>query len=239
MKIINRFIGVLVLLIFLAGCQIDPADKETINVGGHAEMTVMPDLAKVYAGYSVVKPTAADAQAEADKVTNAIVDGLRYIGISENDIETENLILYEERVWVEADSQMKNVGWRATQNLKIKTGDLTKVGDIVDVAVKNGANQINSVEFYLSASKDDDSKQLVLAKATQNAKSKAQTMADSLGVKLDKIVSASESNYGYRPFEYNMMNKDGAAAVSESAKVLPRDVSVSADMTLVYSIKQV
>ncbi|MFA6089728.1 MAG: SIMPL domain-containing protein [Candidatus Woesearchaeota archaeon] len=133
---------------------------------------------------------------------------------------------------------MKSVGWRATQILKIKTNDLTKVGSIVDVAVNNGANQINSIEFYLSTSKDDDSKQLVLAKSTQNAKNKAQTIANNLGVKLDKIVSASESNYGYIPYMYTLKNNIGTAAVMESTKVMPSDVTVSADMTLVYAIKQ-
>jgi len=231
-------VGLLMLSILLVGCQTSPKDAETINVAGHAEMTVAPDLAKVYAGISILKPTAAAAQAEADRVINAIIDGLRYKGIAESDIETETLNLYEEKVWVEKESQTKSVGWRATQTLKIKTDDLTKVGDIVDVAVSNGANQINSIEFYLSTTKEDESKQLVLAKATQNAKNKAQTMADSLGVRLDKIVSASESNYGYMPYRYAMANNVGMEAVKESANVMPSDVAVSADMALVYAIKQ-
>lgn len=238
MKIINGLLGLLVLSVFLVGCQTLLKNTDTINVAGHADMTVAPDLAKVYTGISILKPTAAQAQAEADKIINAIIDGLRYKGIAESDIETENLNLYEEKEWIEKESQTKSVGWRATQTLKIKTNNLAKVGDIVDVAVKNGVNQINFIEFYLSTSKDDESKQLVLAKATQNAKKKAQTMADNLDVKLGNIVSASESNYGYMPYQYKMANDAGTAAVQESATVMPSDVTVSADMTLVYAIKQ-
>lgn len=234
---IISMLSLLLITIFLLGCQTTP-NPDTINVAGHAEMTVAPDLAKVYAGISILKPTAAEAQAEADRAINAIITGLRTKNIAESDIETENLNLNEEKEWIQNESQMRSMGWRATQTLKIKTSDLTKVGDIVDVAVTNGANQINSIEFYLSTTKDDQSKQLVLAKATQNAKNKAQTMAENLGVKLDKIISASESNYGIVPYKYMMANNVGAAAVSESAKVLPSDVTVSADMTLVYSITQ-
>ncbi|MFA6460925.1 MAG: SIMPL domain-containing protein [Candidatus Woesearchaeota archaeon] len=239
MKIINGLfiLSLMALLVLGVGCQTFTKNTDTINVAGHADMTVAPDLAKVYAGISILKPTAVEAQTEADRIVSTIIDGLRYKGISERDIETETLNLYEEKEWSQKGLQV-SMGWRATQTLKIKTNDLTKVGDIVDVIVQSRGNKINSIEFYLSTSKDDESKQLVLATATQNAKKKAQTMADNLGVKLDKIVSASESNYGYVSYKYTMANNMGLSAVQESAKVMPSDVTVSADMTLVYSIKQ-
>lgn len=239
-KIISPiFIFNLVLLsFFLVGCQLPSEKGENINVAGHAEMSVEPDLAKVYMGISILKPTAVEAQNEANKVINDIIDGLRYKGILESDIETETLNVYEDQQWDQEVSRSKSVGWRATQTLKINTNDLAKVGDIVDVGIANGANQINSIEFYLSPSKDDESKQLVLAKATQSAKKKAETIADSLGVKLDKLISASESNYVYTPYRYAMADTMGVAAVQESAKVMPSEVLISADMTLMYSIKQ-
>ena len=71
-----------------------------------------------------------------------------------------------------------------------------------------------------------------------NCQYKAQTIADSLNVKLGNVVSASESNYGYTPYMYTMANNIGKAAVAESANVLPSAVTVSADMALVYAIKQ-
>lgn len=241
METIKKIILLIIFCVFALGvvsCQPQPKNVDTISAAGHAEMTIMPDVARVYAGISILKPTAAQAQAEADKVVNKILDGLRYKGIAENDIETDTLVLYEERVWDEKEAQTKSVGWRATQTLKIKTKDLTKVGDVVDVAVNNGANQINSIEFYLSTAREDESKAKVLALATQNAKKKAQTIADNVGVKLERVVSASESNYGYVPYQYTMANNMGKDAVQESTTVLPKSVTVSADMTLVYAINQ-
>jgi uncharacterized protein YggE len=236
--IVGLFTVFLLTLFFLVSCQIPAKNAETITVTGHAEMSAMPDLARVYTGISILKPTAIEAQGEANKVINAIVNELKFKGILESDIETENLNLYEEKIWIDKESQMKNIGWKATQILKIKTDDFRKVGDIVDVAVNNGANQINSIEFYLSTSKEDESKKLILAKATKNAKSKAETIATSLDVSLDKIISASESNYGYVPYKHMMANSIGDAAISESARIMPSDVIVSADMSLSYSIKQ-
>lgn len=224
----------LVVLASLVGCQ-QQKEGNTINVDGNAEITAEPDEAEVWAGISIVKDTAEESQNEANKVINAIIDGLRYKGINEKDIETETLNLYEERTWTEKEGS-KVIGWRASQTLKVKTKDMTKVGTIVDVAVNNGANQINNINFGLSEEKEQEYKQKALAEASKNAKSKAETIATSLGVKLRKIKSVSESSFDYIPYRYTMEKAVGAPAVEEAAAVMPRDVTVTARISLVYNI---
>lgn len=222
----------LMVLVSLVGCQ---QQENTINVEGNTEITVEPDEAEVWAGISIIKDTAEEAQNEANKVINAIIDGLRYKGISEDDIETERLNLREERTWTK-DKGSKIIGWRASQTLKIKTTDMNKVGTIVDVAVNNGANQINNINFGLSEEKEQESKKKALAEATKNAKSKAETIAESLNVKLGKIKSVSEASFQYRPYVYAMEKAVGAPAVEEAAVVMPKDVRVTARISLVYNI---
>ena len=152
MKIKYTIGAVLVLAILaLTGCQ--TKDGNTINVSGQSELLAKPDEAEVWAGISIVKDTADEAQNEANKVINDIVDGLKAKGINEKDIQTESLNLYEERTWTENEGS-KLEGWRATQTLKVKTTDLSKVGDIVDAAVDNGANQIQNINFQLSDAKE-------------------------------------------------------------------------------------
>ena len=148
-KHISSIILVIALLA-LTGCQ--QGEGNTINVAGNSELTIKPDEAEVWAGISIVKDSAEDAQTEANTVINNIIDRLKQSGISEKDIQTEQLNLHEERTWTR-DGGSKVVGWRATQILKIKTTDLTKVGEIVDIAATNGANQINNIQFQLSEAK--------------------------------------------------------------------------------------
>jgi len=75
-----------------------------------------------------------------------------------------------------------------------------------------------------------------LADATKNAKSKAETIAESLGVKLGKIKSVSEASFQYRPYVYAMEAKAAGAPQVEEAVVMPKDVSVTARISLVYNI---
>ncbi|MBW2966705.1 SIMPL domain-containing protein [Candidatus Woesearchaeota archaeon] len=225
------FAVLIVALIGLAGCQ---QQGNVINVDGNSEITVDPDEAEVWAGVSVVDVSADLAQEEVNKIINDIVDGLRYKGISEDDMSTERLSIYEERRWEEGKSKV--VGWRATQILKIKTTDMNKVGTIVDVAVDNGANQIQNINFGLSSEKEAEYKKQAIAEATKNAKEKAETIADSLGVRLGKIKTVSTSDYYYRPYAYAMEKASGDEAVAEAAVVMPGDVTVTARIILVYGI---
>jgi len=234
---INMIFGILlvIVLIGLTGCQ-QTNEGNTLNAQGTSELTFDPDEAEVWAGISIVKDTAEETQSEANKVVNAIIDGLRYKGISEDDIETESLNLYEERTWTQ-DEGSKVIGWRATQTLKIKTADLTKVGTIVDIAVNNGANQINNINFGLTQEKEQEYKKQALSEAAKNAKEKAEILAESLGAKLGKIKTVSESNFYYMPYRYDMVKAAGELAVEEAATIMPSDVKVTANVNIVYYLK--
>ena len=228
-KILILFI---IALIALTGCQ---TSENTINVQGESELTFEPDQAEVWAGISITKLTAEEAQTEANTVINAIISGLKADGIAEKDIETEQLSLYEDRRW--EDGISKVVGWRATQVLKIKTQDLTKVGTIVDVAVNNGANQINNINFGLTEAKEQEYKKQALAEATKSAKEKAETIADSLGVALGKVKTVSESNYYYSPRTYALESKTDEDMAGEAAQIIPGDVTVTGRISIVYYVK--
>jgi len=225
------FAVLIVALIGLAGCQ---QQGEVINVDGNAEITVDPDEAEVWAGVSVVDVSADLAQNDVNGKINDMINALKKAGISENDMATERLSIYEERSWEEGKSKV--VGWRATQILKIKTSDMRKVGTIVDVAVENGANQINNINFGLSSEKEAEYKKQAIAEATKNAKEKAETIADSLDVRLGRLKSVSTSDYYYRPYMYAMEAKAGADVIEEAAAVMPGDVTVTARISLVYNI---
>ncbi len=231
-NISGALIAIFVLLL-LAGC----AQKEsTIDVQGSYEMDYKPDQADVYLGVSLVQPTAAEAQNGVNTAIVNIIGGLKSLGIADDDIQTEQLSLYEERTYT--NTGKSNVtGWRATQILKIRTTDLQKVGMIVDSGTKNGANQINSINFGLSTAKEAEYRQDVLAQAAKNAGAKAESIAGSLNVSLGKIKSVTENSFNYVPYVYSLKAQAAPEAVTESATVLPSDVTISATVTIEYYIQ--
>ncbi len=226
----------------LAGCinintsRNGNGDREhTVTAVGNSELRFDPDQAEVYLGFSIVKDSAEEAQNEANRVTNAIIDGLRYKGISENDIQTERLSLHEEHRWEDGTSRI--VGWRATQNLKITTEDLNKVGTIIDVAVENGANRINNINFGLSKEKEQEYKNQALELAVKNAREKAEILAVGSGHELGMVKQISEADFYYMPFRYAMESVEVEDAARSAATVIPSDVVITARVNAVYYVR--
>jgi uncharacterized protein len=225
-------LATLILVFLLTSCQ---KQDNTINVQGTYEHDYKPDQAEVFAGVSVLEPTAEDAQDEATRIIGKVVSGLKAAGIQESDIQTEQLSLYEERTYTESGGS-RLLGWRATQMLRVKTNDLSKVGQIIDISSRNGVNQIGSINFMLSPAKEDEYRQIALAEASKSAKAKAEAIAASLGVRLGALKTVTESNFGYIPYIYTVKSEaDNAAA--EAAVVLPSDVTITASISLVYYVK--
>jgi len=219
------------LSLVLTGCG---EEKGVIESSGASELTYTPDMVELSVGYAILKPTAQEAQSSASEVTNKIIQGLKSLNISESNIKTESLSLYEEKDW---SNGQKSLGWRSNQIIKIKSYDLTQAGTIIDNSVSNGANQINYISFGFKPETEVKYKQDAIKEAIKNAQTKAESMAQGLNSKLGKIKSVSESNYYYSPRMYALESADLAKASGQASSVLPGEVAVTANVVVVYYIK--
>ena len=126
---------------------------------------------------------------------------------------------------------------------------LDLLGATVEAAVKAGAARLNQVSFTL---KDDSTaRKEAIEKASADAKSKAETLATSMGVKLKEILristNAQARSYVVYGNQYMSGMSSGAAMMlhgeSSSAPqqaqmpVTPREVSFSADVNVTYQIE--
>jgi uncharacterized protein YggE len=133
----------------------------------------------------------------------------------------------------------------AQVNVTAETTKLELLGPIVEAATKAGAARLNQVSFSL---KDDSAaRKEAIEKASADAKSKAETLASSMGVKLKGILRIS-TNAQVRPYvvygnQYmaaaSMSLHREAVAALEAAQmpVTPRDVGFGADVNVTYQIE--
>ena len=133
----------------------------------------------------------------------------------------------------------------AQVNVSAETTKLELLGPIVEAATKAGAARLNQVSFSL---KDDSAaRKEAIEKASADAKSKAETLASSMGVKLKGILRIS-TNAQVRPYvvygnQYMgaaaMSLQSGAVAAPAAAQmpVTPRDVGFGADVNVTYQIE--
>jgi uncharacterized protein YggE len=114
--------------------------------------------------------------------------------------------------------------------LGIELQDIGSAGLVIDPAVQTGgdATRIENISFSFA----DPSRLLIQARkrAIDDAKDRAQQLADELGVRLGNVISISESeaNSGPRPFF--------RAAVQEATAILPGQSEVTDQVTISYEI---
>jgi len=150
-----------------------------------------------------------------------------------------NYNIYEEFDWT--DDGRESLGYKATNMLKVKTKDFDLIGKIIDISINAGATNINSVNFELSEEKQAELKREALAKASADARLKAEGMAAGLGAKLGKIMSISDSSYNYRPYPMFDMAETMAAgeikSMVEDVVINPRKLEVRANVNVVFALK--
>ncbi len=166
------------------------ADSNSKRAG---ESSTTPDLAVVQLGVTLDDKDAAAAQTQVNEVLQRTLKALRNLKLAENSIKTSGLSLspvYEQLDRGREPSRPRVVGYRARNIVQVETQDLALVGKILDAALAVGANEIQGVSFQL---KDDrESKRAALQRAVAEARTKAETIAEAMGVRLKGVQEVVE-----------------------------------------------
>jgi uncharacterized protein len=228
-------------LIIVSGLAIlKPQDqtKQTMSVSGNSELSVSPDEAVIYINVITEADTADKAQSDNKATSLKVTDALKKVGIKDSDIETSNYYLNKNQIWNQMTQKYDEKGYILTHTMKVTTTDVENVGKYIDAAVSAGANGIDRITFDLTKATEKDVRSQALTAATVAAKEKAQSIAQTAGIKMGKITSIQESNFYYTPYEYNVgMNiAPGAAKMDSVNSISPQKVSVTSSIQLIFEI---
>jgi len=125
------------------------------------------------------------------------------------------------------------VGYRASNAVSVTVLNLQQVGPVIDAGLGAGANQLEGVVFGLQD--DTGARRQALTKAAAEARAKADTIAEALGVKILSVHEVIEGGVSIQPYvaaREVMM----AARADVATPVSPGEVSVSAGLTVRYRI---
>jgi len=214
----------------------DDCPERTLAVSGQAEVKVAPDRARVTIGAEAQESDASEATARVNTIINAALKEIKKLGIKDKAIQTTRINLYPiyENLKSGDPGPAKIVGYRATNSVQVTVDELSLVGKVLDAANEAGANRQNGVSFELK--NDAEAKAEALKLAAQEARAKAQTLANALGVRLVAIKSVNENNTSVimpRPLASMAMYKSASADTSVQAG----EMTVQAGVSLVYVIE--
>ncbi len=216
--------------------QVDISKIRTINMSAEGKVSATPDTASL--SFSVVTAgSAADVvQQINDQKMTGVIAFLKTFGIADKDIQTSNYNLYPQYDYSSPapGKTQQIIGYTLNQNITVKVRKLGQAGQIISGLTGKGVNQIDSLTY--SIDDPDALKAQARDQAVSRAKAKAQELANTLGVKLGKVVNFSEGSSSPFPYAANVQSMGmgggggGASPVQAGSQDVTVDVSVTFEL---------
>lgn len=165
-----------------------------LSVSG--EVTRVPDLANISAGVVTKAQTASSALQENAARMDRVIAALKRAGIADRDIQTSSINLNPEYRYPQNESPQLT-GYTASNQVTVRFRDIRNSGKVLDALVSEGANQISGPNMTIEhpeAALDEARTQ-----AIANGRARADLYARSLGMRVVRVVSVSESGGYYAP----------------------------------------
>ncbi len=210
-----------------------------ITVSAEGKVSIVPDIVLLNFGVTtdgVDVPTIVGQNASK---MNAIINMLKVTeNIDAKDITTTQYSLEPRYEYAQKTGVRTFKGYTMSQQVAVKVRDFTKIGDVLNQATALGSNLVGNLQFAI----DDTEKatQQARDKAIENAKAKAQSMADAAGMKLGKIVNIQDSSYPYYGgglYEKSMDTANGLGVAAPAPQIESGQTEVTANIYITYRIK--
>ncbi|NLP40985.1 MAG: SIMPL domain-containing protein [Veillonellaceae bacterium] len=186
---------VFILMLAVPAFAKEAPERTIVQVTGSSEKQVDPDVAKIQILVNTINSNIEKAKNTNTASMNKVVAALREQGITDRDYKTDTYNI-EPVYEYEKDKLPSLKGYRVTNRIEV-TAPVEKVGILVDVATKAGANEISSIQF--ESKNEKDIKNAALQEAVKDAMKKAEVIAGALNKKIADVKLVNESGVYYRP----------------------------------------
>lgn len=234
-------------------------NKPTVSVIGVAEKPIPTDQTKISLA---VENTASDtntaSKINADKM-NKIISALINKGLNNKNISTSSFEIspnYDEQ----NNNYNKILSYTAQNKITITTSSNVNISSFIDLALNNGANRIDSIDFVTSQKVINDNYNGLLKESFDDAKQKAQALASEGGFILNGVkkidLPIDNSNMPPIPFYSSSSSSlsspnslsfaqkttgasstSSAAAASAPTQILPQENKLTINLPVTFYIQ--
>lgn len=210
-----------------------------ITVVGDAQTKIAPDTAQITFSVVTQNSLALNAQQENAKKSDAVKQAIEAIAANAKpEIKTSDYNLSPQQDY--SKDVPKISGYEVKNTVTVSISDLAQVGAVIDAATKAGANSVEGIAFVLRENSPAQGDALALA--TQQAKTKAEAIAQSLGGKIVRVVESIEGGTPVVPgrdsySSANMMMNAAPAKPIYNTPVQAGSLTVRSQVVLVVEVE--
>lgn len=206
--------------------QTPPSVPPQVVTTGTGEVQLSPDRASVMLGVQSRAATVAQATADNSRRQRAIIDTLRALGLSSDQIATVNFNVSPDMQYP-PNATPRVVGYVVSNTVRASLRRIEDVGRTIDAALSKGANEVSGVEF--TSSRADSARRAAITEAVAHARADAEVMAKAAGGSLGQLLEVVSGVEPIRPFEATMARARVAAAAP--TPIEPGQLTVTATVT--------
>jgi hypothetical protein len=217
-----------------AAAQTAAPPEPVVVVSGEGIVKAPPDQAFVTIGAESRAKAPKDAQTANATAMTAVQQKIVAAGIPKDAIRTLAYDLQLESDWVNGRQVPR--GYVARNSIEVRLDDITRVGEVIDLAVSGGATAVHNVRFDLK--QREALEREALKRATADARARAEAAAAGAGREIDRVVRIEEPTGRPMPPQPMLMMREAAAAATPPTPVAPGELEIRAVVMLTATLKK-
>jgi uncharacterized protein YggE len=218
-----------------AAAQESPVEDgdRTISVAATGQVDAEPNRAVIRVAATARGDDASAVRDRLSRNASSVRQALLDAGLSEGQITTTRFNIRRNHRAREDRSEPE---YQAFHEFTVTLNETDRAGEIVVLAVENGATQVRDVEFTLTRERRQQLRQEALSAAMENARTEAETTASSADLEVTGVNRIETAQTNTRPFE---PRGDAALAANTGGGGAPAieggPVTVSASVQVSYN----
>lgn len=211
-----------------------PPRPATIQVTGHAQVSVTPDRVYVHIGVTTQARTADASASQNARRLSSVISAVRRAAGSGAQLTTTQYSISPNYNYPRDGGTATIVGYTASNVVQVRLDDLRRIGSVIDAATHAGSNDIQDIRFAVrdqEAARSD-----ALRKAAADAWQDAEALAGALNLRAVRVLSVEEQNPVVVPRPMFRQLRLAAAPSTAPTPVEPGTIDVDATITLTVEV---
>lgn len=208
--------------------------SDVVVMSGEGLVKAPPDQGWVTLATESRSKNPKEAQSQNAKTMGTVQERLVAAGIPKDAIRTLSYDLQLESDWVGGRQVPR--GYVARNLVEVRLDDITRVGEVIDIAVSSGVNSVHGVRFDLK--NRDALEREALKRATADARMRAEAAASGAGRALDRVIRIEEPG-GPRPYPMPtpMLERAAMAADQRQTPIVAGEIEIRSQVVITATLK--
>jgi uncharacterized protein YggE len=207
--------------------------EPVVVMSGEGLVKAAPDQAWVMLATESRSKNSKEAQSQNANTMAAVQQRLVGAGIAKDVIRTLSYDLQLESDWVSGRQVPR--GYVARNLIEVRLDDITRVGEVIDIAVTSGVNSVHGVRFDLK--NREALEREALKRATADARMRAEAAAAGAGRTIDRVIRIEEPGVRPYPMPAAPMLERAAMADQKQTPIVAGEIEIRTSVVITATLK--